>query len=145
MKTILLMSLTMLSLSACSSISSTQQEPPHSLGMANPASKYCVEQGGKLEIVKEANGEVGYCHLANGQTVEEWAFFRQSQKQCVPEGAKALVGKSNLNDDQIKQSTKSEIVRRVAPNQAVTMDYRSERVTVTIDPKTQKITQASCG
>ena len=30
--------------------------------------------------------------------------------------------------------TKSEIVRKVAPGQPMTMDYRSNRVTVTIDP-----------
>ena len=33
----------------------------------------------------------------------------------------------------------------VAPNQPVTMDYRENRVTVTIDPSSKKILNASCG
>ena len=35
--------------------------------------------------------------------------------------------------------TKSEIVRKVAPGQPMTMDYRSNRVTVTIDPTSKKL------
>jgi len=34
--------------------------------------------GGKIEIRKEAKGEVGYCHLPDGRTIEEWQFFRSS-------------------------------------------------------------------
>lgn len=46
------------------------------IGMSNPASDFCIQQGGKLEIRQEAAGEVGYCHLPDGRVVEEWAFFR---------------------------------------------------------------------
>ena len=144
MKNILLMAMATLSISACSSIETNKDLTPK-IGMANPASTYCVEQGGKLSIEKESNGEVGYCHLANGQKVEEWAYFRQSQAQCLPEEASKLVGKSELTDEQIKQMTHSEKIRRIGPNQAVTMDYRVERITLTIDPTSKKITQASCG
>ena len=45
-------------------------------GIANPASEHCVKMGGKIEIRKEAKGEVGYCHLPDGRTIEEWQFFR---------------------------------------------------------------------
>jgi len=48
--------------------------------LANPASTYCVEQGGKLEIRKEAKGDTGYCHLPDGKVVEEWEFFRARDK-----------------------------------------------------------------
>ncbi len=44
--------------------------------LANPASTYCVEQHGTVEIRKEAKGEVGYCHLPDGRVIEEWEFFR---------------------------------------------------------------------
>lgn len=54
-------------------------QPP--VGIANPASVYCVEQGGKLEIRKTANGEVGYCHLPDGRVVEEWEFFRSQTRK----------------------------------------------------------------
>ena len=46
------------------------------IGMSNPASEFCIQQGGKLEIRQEAEGEAGYCHLPDGRVVEEWAFFR---------------------------------------------------------------------
>ena len=45
-------------------------------GLANPASEYCVEQGGEVEIVDEADGQVGYCVLPDGRRIEEWEFYR---------------------------------------------------------------------
>lgn len=115
------------------------------IGMPNPASVYCTEQGGKLAIKDEANGQVGYCHLPDGQVVEEWAFFRASLKLCKAEEAKKLLGQTQLSEEKIKELTQSSQVRIVGPNQPVTMDYREDRVTVTVDPATKKITQASCG
>ncbi|MFV4925447.1 I78 family peptidase inhibitor [Acinetobacter baumannii] len=141
---IIFLGLALVSLTACSSVQNKDSTPPK-IGSPNPASQYCVEQGGKLEIRNEANGQVGYCHLPNGQVVEEWKLFRDNQANCVSEEAQKLVGQSGLTDDQIKQKTKSEIVRKVAPGQPMTMDYRSNRVTVTIDPTSKKITQATCG
>ena len=47
-----------------------------STGIANPASQYCVEQGGAVEIVDEAGGEVGYCNLPDGTRIEEWEYYR---------------------------------------------------------------------
>lgn len=47
-----------------------------SAGLANPASEFCVSQGGEVEIVSEAAGEVGYCNLPDGTRVEEWEYFR---------------------------------------------------------------------
>ncbi len=144
MKKIIFLGLVLVSLTACSSVQHKDSTPPK-IGSPNPASQYCVEQGGKLEIRNEANGQVGYCHLPNGQVVEEWKLFRDNQANCVAEEAQKLVGQAGLTDDQIKQKTKSEIVRKVAPGQPMTMDYRTNRVTVTIDPATKKITQATCG
>lgn len=144
MKKILLFGAIVASLAACSATPNKDMTPPK-IGMANPASKYCVEQGGQLEIKNEANGQVGYCKLPNGQVVEEWELFRASQPKCLADEATKLIGQSGLSEDQIKQKTKSEIVRSVGPNQPVTMDYRENRVTVTIDPQSKKIIQATCG
>ena len=48
-----------------------------SAGMANPASVACVNAGGKLEIMKNADGgEYGMCTFTNGTSCEEWALFR---------------------------------------------------------------------
>ncbi len=100
-KTIFL-GLALVSLTACSAVQHKDSTPPK-IGSPNPASQYCVEQGGKLEIRNEANGQVGYCHLPNGQVVEEWKLFRDNQANCVSEEAQKLVGQSGLTDDQIKQ------------------------------------------
>lgn len=47
-----------------------------SAGIANPASEFCVAQGGTVEIVDEAGGQVGYCSLPDGTRLEEWEYFR---------------------------------------------------------------------
>ena len=66
-------------------------------------------------------------------------------QNCVPESAAQLVSTTGLSETQIKALTRAEIVRMVAPGQPVTMDYRMNRVTVLVDPKTKIILQASCG
>ncbi len=65
-----------IALSGCTSVPAKNDKA----GLANPASAYCVEQGGNVEIRKESSGEVGYCHLPEGRVVEEWAFFRARGK-----------------------------------------------------------------
>lgn len=45
-------------------------------GLANPASAYCVEIGGVLEIIERVGGQVGMCHLPDGRVCEEWALFQ---------------------------------------------------------------------
>jgi predicted secreted protein/putative hemolysin len=58
--------------------------PPSEI--ANPASTYCGQVGGTLEIKKDASGgEYGMCTFANGTSCEEWALFRG-------EGCRAGVG-----------------------------------------------------
>jgi putative hemolysin len=56
------------------------------VGMPNPASQYCEEQGGKLEIRDEAGGQVGYCIFPDGSECEEWAFYRG---ECAPGAIKS--------------------------------------------------------
>lgn len=82
--------------SACGSGDSpSSTEPPVVPGdtsqIANPASVFCIEQGGTLEIVDEANGQVGYCTLPDGTRVEEWEYYR-SQNPDAPEDSSALPG-----------------------------------------------------
>ena len=45
------------------------------VGLSNPASEFCIERGGRLDIVEEAGGQVGYCNLPDGSRVEEWEYF----------------------------------------------------------------------
>lgn len=57
-----------------------KDETPKSVAIANPASVYCEKIGGKLEIVSEAAGQVGYCTLPSGEKIEEWALYRRDNK-----------------------------------------------------------------
>lgn len=59
-----------------------EPEPGGEAGIANPASVYCEEQGGALDIRTDADGnEFGVCVFADGSECEEWAFFRG---ECAP-------------------------------------------------------------
>jgi putative hemolysin len=50
--------------------------------MPNPASVYCTDNGGTLEMRKDASGgEYGMCRFADGSECEEWAYFRG---ECAP-------------------------------------------------------------
>ena len=45
--------------------------------LANPASLFCAESGGRSEILQTASGaEIGICILPCGEIVDEWAYFR---------------------------------------------------------------------
>jgi putative hemolysin len=53
-----------------------------SAGIANPASTYCLEQGGTSEIrTAEDGSQYGVCSFPDGSECEEWTFFRG---QCTP-------------------------------------------------------------
>lgn len=75
----------MLFLAACGSV---QPEPEQQeVGMPNPASVYCEENGGTLEIREDATGgQYGVCIFPDGSECEEWAYFRG---ECSPGGAAA--------------------------------------------------------
>ena len=45
--------------------------------IANPASVFCEQNSGTLEIITDLSGWQSWlCHLADGNTCEEWAYFR---------------------------------------------------------------------
>lgn len=59
---------------------SVEDEPE----IANPASEYCIEQGGRLELRDDVEGnQLGTCVFPDGSECEEWAFFRG---ECAPGG-----------------------------------------------------------
>ena len=60
--------------------------------MPNPASVYCEENGGSLEIRKDAEGnEYGYCIFPDGSECDEWAYYRG---ECNP--GDSLGGNANM-------------------------------------------------
>lgn len=80
-------------------------------GMANPASVYCIDQGGKLSIRNDASGgQYGICVFDDGSECEEWKFFRKECTKGMPVDAPvidinkdteliklALVAEENIN------------------------------------------------
>lgn len=70
-----LSAVTLLMAAGCASTTSR----PQSVGMPNPASVYCQEQGGTLEIRRGPEGQTGYCHLPDGRVIEEWELFRSQR------------------------------------------------------------------
>jgi putative hemolysin len=56
------------------------EEP--AIGVPNPASVHCEENGGTLEIREgEGGGQVGICVFEDGSECEEWAYYRE---ECAP-------------------------------------------------------------
>jgi hypothetical protein len=51
--------------------------PERAWALANPASVFCAQSGGKSEIRKGARGQYGVCRLPDGRVVDEWTYFRQ--------------------------------------------------------------------
>ena len=64
-------------------------------------------------------------------------------RACRPEAAAKLIGVAAPDDAQIKQRTGAELVRRIAPGDPVTHDFRENRITIAVD--LGKVVQASCG
>jgi putative hemolysin len=52
------------------------------VGLPNPASVHCEDEGGRLELRTDASGgQYGVCVFEDGSECEEWAFFRD---ECQP-------------------------------------------------------------
>lgn len=53
----------------------SSNSPP--IDMSNPASVFCIDQGGDLKMYSDDSGIYGMCSLPGGDIVcEQWAFFR---------------------------------------------------------------------
>jgi putative hemolysin len=97
----------MLVLSACTA-KTTQSIPmtatPNNAKIANPASEYCSQKGGKLETRQDASGgTVGVCVFPDGSECSEWAFYRG---ECAPGSQMSSTGEKDN-----AQSKAVEIVR----------------------------------
>ncbi len=93
MKKILLVTIILVSLTACTDIKTPTPEPTATetlqVNMPNPASVYCGQNGNKLEIRTAADGsQSGICIFQDGTTCDEWAYFRG---ECGPEAQKSAI------------------------------------------------------
>ncbi len=60
----------------------TPEMPGEDPGIANPASEYCVELGGDLDIREgPEGGQIGICVFPDGSECEEWALYNG---ECTP-------------------------------------------------------------
>ena len=55
------------------------------IGLPNPASQFCEDQGYELEMREEVGGTTGYCIFPDGTECEEWAFYRGECEPGMPE------------------------------------------------------------
>ncbi len=94
--------------------------------ITNPASEYCISQGGTSEIRKDKDGaEFGVCKLANGEEREEWSLYRESK----------YVGLS-LADAEAKakeNGVEFRIAEQDGEAKALTMDLRPGRVNAMVN------------
>lgn len=56
-------------------------DPIMGLQLPNPASVYCIERGGSIDIKESPQGDVTTCVLSDGTRVDEWEFYRQNHPQ----------------------------------------------------------------
>jgi putative hemolysin len=64
-----------------------QKEASPTSEIANPASVYCEENGGKVKIITSDTGDqMGICIFENGSSCEEWAYYR---KECQKDDGKS--------------------------------------------------------
>jgi putative hemolysin len=64
------------------SCSPKQTSPTPEPNIANPASVFCEQNGGKLELRQDASGAVaGICIFPGGSECDEWAYYRE---ECKP-------------------------------------------------------------
>jgi putative hemolysin len=46
--------------------------------LPNPASVFCEQEGGTVEIETDsAGGQTGFCVLPSGERVDEWQYYRE--------------------------------------------------------------------
>ncbi len=73
---VFILMLSLLYSAGCSGNDASDAEE-NSLG--NPATEYCIEQGGSPKTVQTEGGVAGICVLPDNTECDEWAYFR---KEC---------------------------------------------------------------
>jgi putative hemolysin len=70
-----------------------QGSPTLAPRLPNPASVYCEQHGGKVDLRQDAAGGVaGICVFPDGSECDEWAFFRG---ECKPGNEQSRPGTRN--------------------------------------------------
>ncbi|WP_170470233.1 amidohydrolase family protein [Ruegeria arenilitoris] len=63
--------------------------------IANPAAEFCIEQGGRYEIRKDASGATqGICILKGGTEIDAWEYLRRERAKLAPTSAPGRIAQS---------------------------------------------------
>jgi putative hemolysin len=82
--------------------------PTSSAGIPNPASVFCEENGGTLDLRSDAAGNVqGICVFLDGSECDEWAYYRE---ECKPGDSL----KANPIPTELEEATATEIATEAA-------------------------------
>ena len=115
---------------------------PTEAAIPNPASKNCLDKGGKLEMREETAGTLGICKFSDGTECEEWKFYRnecrkgQTTKADTSHSYEGLISRKG-NDyvfktnsgieyslklpDNASQSLKSRLISEVGQKETITI------------------------
>jgi len=63
----------------------TYKETAPKKSIANPATVYCVKQGGKVTTVQNNKEEVTVCVFSDGSQCEQWSYYKGD---CKPKSVK---------------------------------------------------------
>ena len=55
--------------------------PESARALANPASVFCAQSGGKSTMRKGPRGQYSVCRLPDGRVVNEWSYFRAMHRR----------------------------------------------------------------
>ncbi|GAN15721.1 MULTISPECIES: I78 family peptidase inhibitor [Sphingomonas] len=92
----------------------------------------------KMIAVSALSMALGLCACASGS-----ANQHSRVTSCRPDAAATLVGQLVPDDSTILRRTGGTTVRRIAPGDPTTKDYRIDRITVTIADN--RVVAAACG
>jgi putative hemolysin len=111
-------------MSACT----TGITPNENTALANPASVYCEEQKGVLDLRSDPDGnQYGVCIFEDGSECEEWAYFREECSQ----GEKTVSWEVAVD---LIHAGKVETVFQLH-NLSVTLALKDNRSLETIEPR----------
>lgn len=69
----------------------------NSTAIANPASVYCINNGGKLDIQTTSAGQTGICEFPNGSQCEEWSYLRGECSPSASGSSNSTVSNGTIN------------------------------------------------
>jgi len=103
----------------------TKTDEPN-VGLANPASVYCEENGGTLEIESSEAWDVWICMFEDGSYCEEWSYYRN---ECV-EGD---IFYNTISDEEIPTTVLSYTEEDLLAAENVIRDYIANEFKVKVE------------